>query len=123
MSLEIAITHGDTRHYTLSDLTDEDGAAIDLALGTLVVTAKVRETDAEAVFVKTPTSGIDYDTEVVNQATLEITPEDLEGVPNAWGLLLCDVRFWYEADGRVITPLDVTLRVSPSIGTAPDDSP
>jgi len=118
MSTEITIVHGDTRHYTLSDITDDDGAAVDLSTGTLAFTAKEYVASTEALFVKLTGDGIVLDDTIINQAELEITAVDLVDVPNTWNTLPYELRFW--RDGAPQTPIRGVLRITPGFGEDPE---
>lgn len=122
MSTEISIVHGDTRHYTLSDITDDDGAEVDLNTGTLVFTAKEFVSSTESLFVKDSgaVGGIVIDDTIINQAELEINADDLVDVPNDWRTLPYELRFW--RDGETQTPIRGSLRVTPGFGEDPDAS-
>lgn len=114
---EFEIVHGDTRTYEIR-ITKEDGDPQELEDGELVVTAKLRMADEEPLFTKTEGSGIDYDDDETGLALLQITPADLEGVPNAWTTLVFDVRFL--VDGAAQTPIRGVIRVRPSVGEVPE---
>jgi len=121
MSTEISIVHGDTRHYTLSDITDDDGAEVDLSTGTLVFTAKEYVASSISAIVRDSGAigGIVLDDTIINQAELEITAQDLidAEIPNDWHTLPYELRFW--RDGYPQTPLRGVVRVVPSIGEEP----
>lgn len=117
VSTEITIVHGDTRRYTLSDITDDDGDDVDLSTGTLSFIVKEYVMAPYALFIKDSGAigGIDIDDTVINQAELEITADDLAGVANDWSTLPYELRFL--RDGELQTPLKGVLRVSPGFDT------
>jgi hypothetical protein len=109
--------HGDTFRMAFAVIDYDTQLPVDITASSLTMTAKakVKDTDAKAVFRKTSLTGggITIPDPVLGKVLVEIVPQDTSSVAQKETELYADVKI-HMADGQVYTLVTIVLLVRPS---------